>query len=66
MWWDCNVNFITQFQTSRPFFPFNVVICDISTVSHLPKYRVKFHILPEMTSHRLSVVKLETKIRHYL
>ena len=27
--------------------------------------RVKFHIIPEMTSHRLSVVKLEIKISHY-
>ena len=29
------------------------------------KLRVKFHIIPEMTSHRLSVVKFETKIHRY-
>ena len=29
------------------------------------KCRVKFHIIPEMTSHRLSVVKFEIKISRY-
>ena len=63
--WDSNVYFITQFQTFRPFPPFNVVIHEISSVSHLPKSWVKFHIIPEMTSHRLSVVQFETKISRY-
>ena len=50
MWLDSNVNFITQIQTSPPFPPFNVVIREISFVSHLPKSVVNFHMIPEMTS----------------
>ena len=32
----------------------------------LPTKRVKFHIIPEMTSHRLSAVKLKIKISRHL
>ena len=45
--------------------PVEELKCFSNVTRYSNKDRVKFHIIPEITLHRLSVVKFEIKISHY-